>query len=48
MLRAILKSPGGNTQQGTNYAATYLPSRKLYKLNEPDTLGNAGEARMNT
>ena len=29
-------SPGGNTQQGTNYTATCLPSRKLSKLDEPD------------
>ena len=29
-------SPGGNTPQGTNYTANYLPSRKLYKLDEPD------------
>ena len=30
-----LTSPGGNTPQGTNYTATYLPSRKLSKLDEP-------------
>ena len=29
-------SPGGNTQQGINYTATCLPSRKLSKLDEPD------------
>ena len=29
-------SPGSNTPQGTNYMATCLPSRKLYKLDEPD------------
>ena len=44
MLRAILKSPGGNTQQGTNYTATCLPSRKLSKLDEPDMQVTAGEA----
>ena len=37
-------SPGGNTPQGTNYTATYLPSRKLSKLDEPDMQGTAGEA----
>ncbi len=29
--------PGGNTLQGTNYTATCLPSRKLSKLDKPDT-----------
>ena len=37
-------SPGGNTQQGTNYTATCLPSQKLSKLDEPDMQGTAGEA----
>ena len=27
---------GGNTPQSTNYTATYLPSQKLSKLDEPD------------
>ena len=36
-------SPGGNTPQGTNYTATCLPSRKLSKLDEPDTQDTAGE-----
>ena len=40
-------SPGGNTPQDTNYMATCLPSRKLYKLDEPDTQETAGEARRN-
>ena len=43
MLRAIL-----NTQQGTNYTANCLPSRKLYKLDQPDTQDTAGEARTNS
>ena len=30
-------NPGSNTPQGTNYTATCLPSRKLSKLDEPDT-----------
>ena len=33
--------PGGNTPQGTNYTATCLPSRKLSKLDEPDTRDTA-------
>ena len=41
-------SPGGNTLQGTNYTATCLQSRKLYKLDEPDTQDTAGEARTNS
>ena len=36
--------PGGNTPQGTNYTATYLLSRKLSKLDEPDMQVTAGEA----
>ena len=35
---------GGNTPQSTNYTATYLPSRKLSKLDEPDMQDTAGEA----
>ena len=41
-------SPGGNTPQGTNYTATCLPSRKLYKLDEPDTQDTPVEARTNS
>ena len=37
-------SPGGNIPQGTNYTATCLPSRKLSKLDEPDTQDTAGGA----
>ena len=37
----------GNTQQDTNYTATYLPSWKLSKLDEPDTQDTAGEAGTN-
>ena len=36
--------PGGNTPQITNYTATCLSSRKLYKLDEPDMQDTAGEA----
>ena len=40
--------PGDNSPRGTNYTATCLPSRKLYKLDEPDTQDTAGEARTNS
>ena len=39
-----LFNPWGNTPQSTNYTATYLPSRKLSKLDEPDMQDTAGEA----
>ena len=48
MLRAILNNPGGNTPQDTNCTATYLLSRKLFKLDEPDTQDTAGEAGTNS
>ena len=38
------RSPGGNTQQGNNYTATCLPSRKQSKLDQPDMQDTAGEA----
>ena len=41
-LRVI--SPGGNTSQSTDYTATYLPSCKLSKSDEPDMQDTAGEA----
>ena len=44
----IYKSPGGNTPQSTNYTATCLPSRKLSKLDEPDTQDTAGEAETSS
>ena len=37
-----------NSTKDTNYTATCLPSRKLYKLDEPDTQDTAGEARTNS
>ena len=37
-------SPGGNIPQSTNCMATYLPSRKLSKLDGPDMQDTAGEA----
>ena len=42
--KVSLISPGGNTPQSTNYTATYLPSRKLSKLDEPDMQDTGGEA----
>ena len=40
-------SPGVNIPQDTNYMATCLPSRKLYKLDEPYTQDTSWEARKN-
>ena len=40
----LLAAPGGNTPQSTKYTATYIPSRKLSKLDEPDMQDTAGEA----
>ena len=41
-------SPGGNPPQGTNYTASCLPSRKLYYVDELDTLDTAGESSTNS
>ena len=46
--KGLLKGPGGNTPQGTNYTATCLLSQKLYKLDEPDTQDTVGEAKTNS
>ena len=35
--------PGGNTPQSSSYTATYYPSRKLSKLDDPDMRDTAGE-----
>ena len=49
MLLAILnKVLAATPPQGTNHTANCLPSRKLYKLDEPDTQDTAGEARTNS
>ena len=40
MLRAILNKSWWQYPQATNYTATCLPSRKLYKLDESDTQGH--------
>ena len=37
------RSPGDSTPQSSSYTATYHPSRKLSKLDEPDTRDIAGE-----
>ena len=37
-------SPGGNTPQSSSCTATYLPSGKLSKLDEPDMQNTAEEA----
>ena len=47
-LKNYLINTGVNTPQDTNYTATCLPSRKLYKLDEPDTQDTAGEARTSS
>ena len=41
-------SPGGNTPQNSSYTATNNPSRKLCKLDEPDTRDTAGEVRTSS
>ena len=41
-------SPGGNTQQSTSCTATYLPLRKLSKLDELDMQDTAEEAGMSS
>ena len=43
MLQAILNHPGGITPQSSSYTATYHPSRKVSKLDEPDMQDSAGE-----
>ena len=37
-------SPGGNIPQSSSCTATYFPSRKLSKLDEPDMQDTTGEA----
>ena len=48
MLRAILNKSWRQPPRDTNYTVTCLPSRKLYKLDEPDTPDTAGEARTSS
>ena len=47
MLRAII-SPGGSTTQSSSCTATYHPSRKLSKLDEPDMGDTAGKVGTNS
>ena len=42
-LRVILNKSWRQHQQSSSYMATYHPSRKLSKLDEPDTRDTAGE-----
>ena len=41
-------SPGSNTPQNSSCVATYHPSRKPFKLDEPDMQDTPGEVRMNS
>ena len=45
MLRA---SPGGNTPQNRSFKATYHPSRKPSKLDDPDMRNTTGEVGMSS
>ena len=47
-LNSIIVSPGGITRRSNSYTATYLPSRKLSKLDEPDMQDTAGEAKTSS
>ena len=47
MLRAILNKSWRQHPTRHQLYGTCLPSRKLYKLDEPDTQDTAGEARTN-
>ena len=40
-------SPGGNTSQNNSCIATFQPSQKLSKLDEPDMQDTAREVRTN-
>ena len=48
MLRAILNKSWRQHPTRHQLTATYLPSRKLSKLYEPDTQDTAGEAKTNS
>ena len=47
-MRAILNKSWQQHPTDTNYTVTYLPSRKLSKLDEPDSQDTAGEARTSS
>ena len=46
--RQLYKNVVSNIEQGTNYMATCLPSRKLSKLDEPVMQDTDGEAEMSS
>ena len=46
--RQLHKNAASNIPQNTNYTATYLSSRKLSELDEPDTQDTVGEARTSS
>ena len=48
MLREYWTSPGGSTPQNSSCRATYHPSRKLLKLDEPNMRDTAGEMGTNS
>ena len=48
MLRVVLNKSWRQHPRDTNYTDTCPPSRKLYKLDEPDTQDTAGEARTSS
>ena len=48
MLQARVNKSWRQHPQNTNYTATYFPSRKLSKLDEPDTQDTAGEAKTSS
>ncbi len=48
MLRVILNKSWWQHPTNTNYTATCLPSRKLSKLDEPDTQDTAEEAETSS
>ncbi len=41
----VITNPRDSTPQSSSYTATYHPSRKLSKLDEPDMPDTAGEVR---
>ena len=48
MLRAILNNPRDSTPQSSSCTATYYPSRKLSKLDEPDMRDIAEEVETSS
>ena len=47
-VESSIKQVLATTPHETNYTDTCPPSRKLYKLDEPDTRDTAGEARTSS